>query len=469
MGLMSLYHTLPRPLREGAKSLAGLLPLEWRLGHSFFELTRFLDASQRWTPAQLAAWQDEQVAALVRHAVANVPYWRTLFKELGLTPNDVRCVADLPKLPILTKDIVREHVEQMVAENMPRETLLRCNTSGTTGKPLFFYYEKSKDFIVNDPYIWRYFNWGGHRLGQRRATLSAWALDEGVTWNWNPVRRLLVLSAYRLTPETVREYARAIERHGIGFIDGYPSSLERFTQLLEDQGIPAPRRMGAVFTHSEYLYDWQRERLERYWGGKCFDWYAMEERVILGQECEQHHGHHLIGDFAVTEFVPDASDPETAGNPEAPQRLIATSLTNYAMPFIRYETGDVGRLAAESCPCGRPFPLLRLGGGRKRNFAVGADGSYISITNIDIPSASERVAQFQFVQESPGTMQLRVVRKPGFGDADVAAIHANLHAKFGSNIAVTVTFVDSVESTGNRKTPLFIQRIEAVHQHAEHR
>jgi phenylacetate-CoA ligase len=456
MGLFDVYQRLPAPLRGGAKNMFAALPLRWRVPRRFFELAAFLEQSQWWSPDRLAGWQNDQLRRLIAHAYEQVPYYRRVMDELGLKPGDIQSQADLPKLPPLTKDLVRAHKDDLRARNFSDEQLATFNTSGTTGKPLFFYYEKAKDYLYNDPYIWRYFNWGGHTLGQRRATISAWTLPEGIYTQYNPVRRLLLLSAYRLNRASAPHYATALAQQRIPFLDGYPTSLELLTRLLMEHGIPAPVHLHAIFSHSEYLYPWQRELIENYWGCRCFDWYAMEERVILGMECEHHHGHHLITDFAITEFM------DEGGPTDAPRPMLATSLVNYAMPFIRYETGDVGQLRPAGCPCGRGFPLLQLGGGRKRNYALGRDGSLISITNIDIPAASQRVLQFQFVQHEPGRMRLLIVPRDGFGETDVAAIRSNLATKFGSNMEFEIERVTDVQRTSNNKTPLFIQQLKEV-------
>ena len=443
-------------IREVAKRVLSAVPVGLAVGQRFHRERRFLEASQWWSPEQMERYQVERLRELLGHAGHNVPYYRDLFRKLGFEPGGVRSLKDLQALPLLTKDIVRAEGGRLLAENKSERQRMRLNTSGTTGRPLHFYCDRDREYLHNDPYVWRYFGWGGHRLGERRATLSAWTLPEGRCVEYNPLRRLLILSVYRLNRATAPRYAEALARHGIEFIDAYPSSMEFLTRLLREQEIRPPVALKAIFSNSEYLYPWQREQIESYWGCKCFDWYGMEERVIMATECERHEGLHLLSDFSIVECVE---------SPEAPagwQRLVATSLNNSVMPFIRYDTGDLGRLAPRRCSCGRCFPLIELAGGRTRNFAVGKDGSRVSITVIDIPSVTENVLQFQFVQEAAGRMTLSVIPKPSFGEADVARIRAKLAEKFGGNMEVDIRTAEAVERTKNNKTPLFIQRIAAA-------
>ena len=95
--------------------------------------------SEWWSKADIAAYQDERLRGLVRHAYANVPFYRELMQALRLTPRDIRGRADLPKLPLLTKEHVRRNRERMVADGVRRERLIPGYTGGTTGSALRFY------------------------------------------------------------------------------------------------------------------------------------------------------------------------------------------------------------------------------------------------------------------------------------------------------------------------------------------
>ena len=454
---LNFYKRMPAPVRQLAKGLYAAVPLRLRLGKRFRQTSALLDESQWWDRERMGQHQDERLRRLIGHAYESIPYYRRVFDRCGLQPADIQTVADLPKLPILTKDDVRENQEDMRARNFPKSDLLTLYTSGTTGKPLYFYYERKKEHLYHDPYIWRFFGWGGHRQGQRRATLSSWTIEGDRLIEMNPIRQLLILSAYCMTHENVERYAEALAKYKIRFIDAYPTSLELMTRMLRQKKIAPPTQLQSIFLHSEYVYSWQREMIESYWGCKCFDWYAMEERVVLAFECERHEGLHLISDFGITELV---EDPDTAPW----KKIVATGLNNNAMPLIRYETGDVGREIERSCSCGRCFPLIELGGGRERNFALAKNGARISVTNIDIPNTSRNIVQFQFIQEKAGELLLYIVCDGAFGENDREMIDAKLHEKFSDRMDVDVSYVDELFTTKNRKTPVFIQRIAERHE-----
>ncbi|MBN2483741.1 MAG: phenylacetate--CoA ligase family protein [Candidatus Omnitrophica bacterium] len=428
-----------------------LIPLKTLLGKDFFRKLDFLEKSQWWSSQELENYQNEHLQALIHHAYNNVPYYHEVFRTNKLTPSDIHTVHDLPKLPILTKDIVRARVDDLKAKNFKDNDLIRSGTSGTTGTPLvFFTDQKLKVSGFHGPFIWRHFGWGGHRIGERRAIMSGWALADRRPVFYHPVNRVLVLSSYTLNPVSAELYARKLRSYRIQYIEAYPSIIGLFTRLLKDRNIARPVDMKAIFCFAEYLSDWQREEIESFWGCECFDRYGLNEGVVQGIECEKHEGLHLASEYGITEFI---------DNENGYKNIVATGLTNYAMPFIRYETGDIGRLSERKCSCERGFPLFELSGGRRRNFAVGKDNAAIPIANVTIPKVTDQVVEFQFIQEEKGKMTLRLVRKTGFRAEDLKKIEKELDEKFRDNLEVTIEFSDSVFKTANRKTPVFIQKL----------
>ncbi|MBN2483746.1 MAG: phenylacetate--CoA ligase family protein [Candidatus Omnitrophica bacterium] len=452
---MKLSGGLKSNLKQVCKYAYSLIPLEKRLGKQFFKELEFLEESQWWSKQELENYQDERLKDVIKHAYENVLYYREVFKERGLVPQDISSKKDLYKFPVLTKDIVRENLSRLVARNISSRDMIRLNTSGTTGNPLYFYYNPLRNLSrigFQSPFVWRQYRWGGHEVNDPRASLSCWTLPAQRNVLYNPLNKVLILSAYTLKPQVVKEYALSMEKYAIRFMDGYPSSIDLFTKFLRSQKISRPVDLKAIFCFAEYLYDWQKKNIEEYWGCRCFNRYGLNERVVWGMDCERHEGLHLIEDFGVTEFLDDQKNGY--------KKIVATSLTNYAMPFIRYNTEDYASLLDRDCSCGRGFPLLEVWGGRTRNFAIAKDGAYVPVANIDIPNVSENVRQFQFIQEEEGRLSLSIVPKEDFSENDIQNIRTKLLEKFSDTIDVNIVFVDSVVQTENNKTPIFIQNIK---------
>ncbi len=452
MNLFAIYKKFPKGIRDFSKIAYGAIPLRWRIPNSFVAQLKCIETSQWWSERELENYQNEELQRLIHHAYKNVPYYNKLFKANNLSPDNIKSASDLHKLPILKKDEVRTHLSELRATNFTDRKVVTYTTSGTTGKPLRVYYDRDKQYFDFDPFTIRFFEWGGYHLGELIAAMLNWSLEKDDYYSYNPVRRLLILSSYRLNQENVDEYLRLLENYKIRYLSGYPSIIGLLTRFAKTKGIKCPLNLKAIFFFGEEYPLSQRNVIEEFWGCKCFTNYSLRERCILGVECEEHSGLHLCSDFGITEFL----DSEIEGY----KRIIATSLTNFALPLIRYDTGDIGRLIQERCRCKRGFPLFELQGGRTRNFAITKNDSYAPISGIDLGGVTENILQYQFVQEKKGELTLNIVKRDTFQEKDLDRIRSLLNEKLGKNMDVNITFTNTVDTTPSYKNPRFIQKIK---------
>jgi phenylacetate-CoA ligase len=148
----------------GTRAISGLLfPLHEVLkGHSTTRLRRFLERSQWWDPAQLAEHCGLRLRRLVGHAYERTPYYRELFDRHGIAATDIRTAADLARVPLLTKALIRQAPERLRAPGAHR--LKRRTTSGSSGEPLTFYLGPER--ISHDVAAkWRATRWWGVDIG----------------------------------------------------------------------------------------------------------------------------------------------------------------------------------------------------------------------------------------------------------------------------------------------------------------
>ncbi|MFC1645690.1 phenylacetate--CoA ligase family protein [Candidatus Omnitrophota bacterium] len=465
MSWYDLYRSMPDYTPTFVRALAkwgySLLPLQIRWGKEFFRQLEFLEKSQWWSRQELENYQSEKLRPLIKHAYNNTVYYHRLFKENRLSPDDIKTVKDLAKVPILTKDIVREHFQEMIATNIDKNTLVRFSTSGTTGKPLIFFSEKRLEFFNFGPYMWRQYRWGGQEFNDLKALLGSHIFKpdrKGIKEiiSYNPARNQLILSSYDINRKNSPLFAKALNKYKPQVIEAFPASLEALIGFFKEYGIKSPVQPKAIFTNSEVLYPWQRKLIGEYFGCEIFDVYCLEERVVIAAECEKHTKHHVFSEYGIAELVENGHLVAEGNSGE----IVATSLNNYGMPFIRYNTKDVGYFVKENCPCGRGLPLLGLIGGRKRNFVVSKSGSVISITIVDIPNTTDNVGQFQFIQRKQGRLELKIVRKKDFSQADLEKIEKKVKEKFLDDMEVEISFVDSIAKTQAGKQPLLIQSLK---------
>jgi phenylacetate-CoA ligase len=132
----AVYQSLPASLQNGVCWLYGVKERKLRYGNSFHERLASLLETEWWSADAIAYYKNEQVARLIRHAYTNVPYYHEVMRNARLQPDDVRTVADLSKLPVLTKETVRANAQRLRARGVNTRSLHRKYTSGTTGTSL---------------------------------------------------------------------------------------------------------------------------------------------------------------------------------------------------------------------------------------------------------------------------------------------------------------------------------------------
>ncbi len=185
---------------------AGELYFE-RYGKKFRRLFEQFERNQWLSLQELECYQDERLRQLVRHAYDTVPYYSRVMKSLKLHPDDIRTKADLPKLPTLTKDQIRQNGADLLSSTYPRTLLRHGHTSGTTGSPLDFHYD-IQTCVVHHVADWRYKGMAGLKHGDPYASLLGRVIvpreqTRPPFWRWNYVNNQLFLSSFHLKKENL--------------------------------------------------------------------------------------------------------------------------------------------------------------------------------------------------------------------------------------------------------------------------
>ena len=194
-----------------------------------------------------------------------------------------------------------------------------------------------------------------------------------------------------------------------------------------------------------------RSVIERVFRTKVFNRYGSREVGNVASECECHTGLHVSSPSCIVEVVrPDGSqaDPEEVGE------IVVTLLTNRAMPLIRYRIGDMGAWAAEGCPCGRGFPLLRYVQGRVSDSFVSREGARVHGEYFThLLYFRPWVERFQFVQETPDLIRIAVVLTPGEGipEDHRADIEDKIRLVMGAHCRVQWHFPDEIRPSDSGK------------------
>jgi phenylacetate-CoA ligase len=187
--------------------------------------------------------------------------------------------------------------------------------------------------------------------------------------------------------------------------------------------------------------------------------YGMAEVAAAGSECA-HGVMHEWPEVGILEVLRD--DADVPVEPGETGRIVATGLLNPAMPLVRYETGDRGRLlpSGAACACGRTLPALADIEGRCDDVLVMADGRRIGRLD-PVFKRARGVREAQIVQEAFDRIRVRVVPADGFHESDSAAIREALRDRLGPGVDIVVETVDRVPRTSAGKFRAVISRVSA--------
>jgi len=410
---------------------------------------------------QLHRKQQEDLSAIIDHAFSNVPYYREMWERHpgreslnsrpgGRSHNAVRTVNSLP---ILRKDEVIQHRNEMLAQGLDRSRLKIGNTGGSTGKPVSFYYDAHKGELMRAGMCRSYMG-SGWKPGQK--ILNFWGARQDIKGG-NRFSKIVndaiaaekTIAAYEYTEAQLHDWASAIRSYQPVLLQGYASILAELARHVIGNKIRMPDTLLGVFSTAEVLYGWQRELMERAFGCKVFNQYGSREIPNIACEC-RHGNQHIFTDMVYLESL----------NFDQEDRLVITSLTNRVMPFIRYEIGDSGRLKEGICDCGSPFPMMEMGLCRSNDIIKTRSGKSIYPSYfIHLLDGLDGIKQYQFIQSEPDKITLNLVSPSSLSAETLNSLRARVRRDVDENMVLEINAVDEIKRTVSGKHRFVISNL----------
>jgi phenylacetate-CoA ligase len=418
-----------------------------------------LKQNERRSLEVLQAEQNIALRRMLQYACDNVPYYRRLFRILNFDPSSFRSIDDLQQLPIMTKETVKQHFDELVSTRIRRIPHITESTGGSTGTPMR-YLVSQRDRMLGGALLYRGWGYAGYQLGDRMVFLA------GMSLGVDPKRQLIKstheffrnirkLSTLNMGEQEMRGYVKVLGSFKPRFIRGYASSVYAFARWAQcnDFRVHQPE---AVFTTSEKLYPRMRDTIANVFGCDVFDGYGLYDGGLTAFECPEHKGMHVDMERSVMELVNDEGCQVTSGQ----GRIIATGLMNYAMPLIRYDTDDIGIVGDDLCPCGRPYPLLNEVCGRSGDFLYTPEGKAVhSLLFAYIFDELPWVKEYQVVQERLDRITIRVIPDRGFDERKLDNARA-LIQKQSDAWEVDFAVVDQIEKTRSGKYKYIVNNMD---------
>jgi phenylacetate-CoA ligase len=365
--------------------------------------------ARQFAPSEIVKAQNKKLQSLIRYSFNNIKYYRELLERAGIMPEHIKTAEDLQKIPILTKEQLRERFWDFLPRELPMCRVSR--TSGSTGVPVCILSDRNSR-MSNSAGVIRYRHALGVGFIGRPILTPLKTADE--PWRRRPhwtflqgIHKTFYINPYVDSQENI-QYAKKLLTHlKKPAIIGITPAIRMLAYKVRDGAFPC-FEPSMIITTGECLSPKVRELLESTFEAKVADVYACNEAGDVAWQCHHGSGYHVNADDFIVEVIKD-------GEPVADEEVgevVITNLNRYAMPIIRYKNGDLAKPLHKPCPCGCRLPMLAEIVGRTGEDIHLPDGRIIPWNQLKGPMNHPQVRQFQLVQNDNGSLTVRYVAEP---------------------------------------------------------
>lgn len=394
-------------------------------------------------------YQRKKLYQIIKFAIENVPYYREL--KIGSISEET-IFEDIKKFPILTKKIIRQEGDRMLPDCRINDWMYWDQSGGTTGEPLKVrhsgaFFDEGQGIALSLD------QWAGRNLGDKQVRL--WGNEKEIItghkdrlnqiYRW--MRNERVLNTFKLDDELMEKYLKEIEDYKPTMILAYVQSMRELALYSKRKGRETYSPKG-IMTSAGTLTKELHEYLLQTFKCPIINRYGSREAGQIACSCEKNEGLHINMLSHYLEILDEKNEKCEEG------RIVLTLLSEKAMPLIRYDIGDLGKLSDRQCSCGRGLQLLEKVSGRVVDVFKTADGKKIDgeyFTHIlyTVP----QVRQFQIIQDKIDHVLVKLVLsndevKRDFIDVLVMEIKKLL----GEDVQIEVKEVDEIppQKSGKR-------------------
>jgi len=432
-----IYNRSPLFLQHLFTTLYGYQLHRERYGPAYQERFRMLLEREHPT-IDVKAEQLDRLNDFLHFCTEHSPYYRQLFTSHGIRL-PLTDLSELKHIPVLSKEILRTHMENIQTDVAAP---IIGKTGGTTGTSLQVRYT-IPDMQIRMAHLDYFKATHGVYRGMRRISFTAQDLvperqQVDVYWRMNRAANQLLFTVKRLSPRTMAAYLEAIERFQPETIDGLPSAMIELARFAKREGIRLTCQPIAIFPTAERIDAEERQVIEEVFHGTVFDQYASSEGAPIVSECRfgQKHLHHEMG---IIELDTDGE-------------ILVTSFDTHGTPLIRYRVGDRMTLSQRTCSCGHPGPIIESIDGRGRAFIQKPDGQKIFEAQLSslvkhLPNSIERIQYVQMTTDSVSIYYVPDAER--FSQSDERLLMERLYRLFGRDIHLevqAVSYIDAEES-----------------------
>ena len=407
--------------------------------HSYM---RFLHQTETWDETQIKNYQDEKVRDLVEYLAMEVPYYQEWFFKNRVNPQEIQSVADLHRLPIVNKALMRsEGIERFTACGFPEKNRMASRSSGSTGEPFSFYVSKEA-YSVNMAAKLRTWYQAGYRLGDRYMKIANGARHGRLKNMQDRMNRCIYVPFYSINDDTLKGVLDQIEKQKPSIIRSYPIPLYLLAQYRNSHSGYRFNPRHVMTTGSTLPLEYRKE-IEKAFGSDVIDSYSCEGTPNT-YETPAHDGYHVTQVYGIIEVLDEQDQPVTNGV----GRVVSTDFWNLAHPFVRYDTQDLVEV--------NEGKIMRIMG-RQSDALIHANGELFTVHNFSRFFLHEinAVDAYQVVRHKDGSITFNLQ----INDKYSSKVERNIIDYWNQllNVPVKVMIVDEIPLMRNNKRLTIIE------------
>lgn len=405
---------------------------------------------------QIRKIQERRLKRMLFHAYNNIPYYHKILSEAKVVVNGKVNLKNFDKIPVLTKEIMRKEGKNMYSRDYKKRKSYKNYSSGSTGMPAVFIQDKYYDEwnIANKIY---YKTFGGQDVGEKEFRL--WGSERDLKGEKeklsirirNKLYNRVDLNAFKMTPKEMEEYIKRINKEKPTWLECYVNSIHEFCKYIKKtkSKIHSPR---GILTGAETLHPEIKKLIEEIFKCKVFNRYGSREVGGVACSCEKEEGLHVS---VFNQYMEILNNNQKPCKPGEIGEIYITTLTNYSMPLIRYQIGDLAiPKKNKKCSCNRSLPLIKEVVGRTFDSFKTKEGRLIYGGYLTVLFFyADWVKKYQLIQKSYNSIIINAVLEDNVKPNKKSMNNINHEIKFvmGKDCKINWNFVKDIEPGKNGK------------------